>query len=136
MTTITGIIEDLPHETKSIKGEQKEIHYLVIAGKKYNVGFYPANYGGKKNPASIGDEVTFESEYKFGENKCDYTTLRKTGGAVAKGAVSNFNAAPVSSGLALRSAALNAASRVPHDLQDANSVIEIAKKFESYLQGE
>ena len=132
MTTITGIIEDLPHESKSIKGEQKEIHYIVVAGKKYNVGFYPANYGGKKNPASIGDEVTFQSEYKFGENKCDYTTLQKVGAAVAREVVA---AAPAVAGSGLRVAALAAAVQVPHDLQDANSVIAIAKQFEGYLQG-
>ena len=134
MSTITGVIEDMLQEEKPTKSGPKTIHYIVVGGKKYAAGLYPANYGGKKNPASIGDEVVFESEFKYGENQLDYTTLQKTGASVARGAV--VAAAPAVSGSGLRAHALAAASRVKHDLPDAESVIEIAKKFESYLLGE
>jgi len=133
MATVSGKIEDLLQVEKSIKGEMKPIHYIVVNGKKYSVGFYPANYGGKKNPAAIGDEVTFESKYEFGEHKCDYTTLRKTGAAVAQAAVA---ANPVSDGLRVRMAALEAAVKVPIDLPSSDGYIDLAKKFEVYLKGE
>lgn len=133
MPTVTGKIEDLLTVSKPIKGEPKDIHYIVVNGKKYSVGFYPANYGGKKNPASIGDEVTFESKFEFGENKCDYTTLRKTGAAVAE---SVQKSAPVDNSLRIRMAALEAAVRVPIDLPSSDGYIDLAKKFEAYIAGE
>ena len=133
MTTVNGTIEDLLAEEKKIQGELKTIHYMVINGKKYNVGFYPANYGGKKNPAAIGDEVTFQSEYKFGENKCDYTTLQKSGAAVAKESVGK---APAPKGADIRMAALAAAVRTPIDLPTPDGFISTAKTYEAYLLGE
>ena len=133
MSTVTGKIEDLISEVKNIKGKDTPIHYLVLNGKKYNVGFYPANYGGKNSPAKIGDEVTFDSEFKFGENKVDYTTLRKTGTAVAEAAVKSV---PIDNSLRIRMAALEAAVKVPIDLPSSDGYIDLAKSFEKYIAGE
>lgn len=136
MTTVSGKIEDLLSEDKKIQGELKTLHYIVVGGKKYNVGFYPANYGGKKFPAAIGDDVTFQSEFKFGENKCDYTTLQKTGAAVAREAVAKA-APPIDAAIVLRRVALECAVRTPIiDLPSAEGFITTAKVYEAYLLGE
>lgn len=133
MSTVTGKIEDILQEEKSTKNGPKTIHYIVVGGKKYAAGLYPANYGGKANPAKIGDEVTFASEFKFGENQLDYTTLRKTGAAVAEAAVKS---APVDPGMLVRKIALEAAVRVPIDLPTSEGYIDLAKSFEKYIAGE
>lgn len=132
MTTVSGKIEDMLSEEKSTKNGPKTIHYIVVGGKKYAAGLYPANYGGRANPAKIGDDVVFESEFKFGENQLDYTTLKKSGSAVAQAAV----AAAAPTGSTVRIAALQAALKVPHDLPNPGSIIDIAKQFEGYLLGE
>ena len=130
MTTITGKIEDLLTETKKIKGEDTEIHYVVVGGKKYNNGFYPPRYG-KNDPAKVGDEVIFESEYKFGENKLDYKTFRRTGAAAAQAAMP----APAVLDSNIRLHALNAAARNPQ-VDNPEEVVGRAQVYEAYLRGE
>lgn len=135
MTTVSGKIEDLLSEEKQTKNGLKTIHYVVVNGKKYAAGLYPANYGGKNNPAAIGDEVTFQAEFQYGENQLDYKTLQKTGASVAAAAVKA--AAPSeNTAIGIRRVALECAVKSGIDLPSAEGFITTAKAYESYLLGE
>jgi hypothetical protein len=132
MTQVSGKIEDIGSVSKSIKGEDKEIHFIVVGGKKYEMGFYPASYG-KNKPSAVGDEVQFDSEYKYGSNKVVYGTFKKAGsGGVALGNQS----APVNDGLRVRIAALHAAAQFADEGVSSEDILAVAKVFEGYLQGE